>query len=235
MSSAPSLPPETPSPTKKCPFCAEIILADAIVCRFCGRDVQKKDAALVRGKPFQFGVILLVLVAISCVLYFANENGPRADSVSENSSKDTGIGPATSPAQLPVSGITWNQLNDTFRTMENMTELQREEKWKEFSGKKVKWTGTVLSVDDSWGLVMKLDMAHLDSDQLVNWNPYESLQGAVDVQLDESDRSRALALNAGSSVTVVGVLDISSSGDEKGPIIDLSQGAIASEPNKSGN
>ena len=34
---------------RKCPFCAEIIKAEARVCRFCGRDLPQDDDALTRG------------------------------------------------------------------------------------------------------------------------------------------------------------------------------------------
>ena len=35
----PTLPPDA-RPTRKCPFCAEMILGEAIVCKHCGRDVE---------------------------------------------------------------------------------------------------------------------------------------------------------------------------------------------------
>lgn len=37
--------------TKKCPFCAETIRAEAVVCRFCGRDLARLDVPVLQAAP----------------------------------------------------------------------------------------------------------------------------------------------------------------------------------------
>lgn len=84
-----------------------------MICRFCGRDVQKKNEAPVRGKPSRLRVILLVLVATLCVLYFTHGNGPRVSSAQgmppEQGTGESTVKPAAQPSQSsPEIAKKWN-------------------------------------------------------------------------------------------------------------------------------
>lgn len=103
--------------------------------------------------------------------------------------------PSVKP-EPPVSNISWSTINSIYNLKYKKTDLQKDERWKEFKGQKVQWTGTVASVAESFGtltLQVKMNPSTFTSDLLI--------------QLKDSERSRAMLFNKGDSITFTGILD----------------------------
>ena len=94
-----------------------------------------------------------------------------------------------------VSDITWVEIETIYSMQSDSTDLQKNEAWKNYKGKKVQWTGTVTSVSDNFGIIaisVKLNPNTFGSD--------------VRVRLEESERSKAVTLTEGDAVTFEGIL-----------------------------
>jgi hypothetical protein len=96
----------------------------------------------------------------------------------------------------PLSDITWEEIDKIYNPKSTFTELQKDEHWKNYKGKKVRWSGKVSSVGETFGtlqLQVKLNPDTFTSDVLI--------------RLHNSSRSDALKLQEDNSVTFEGILD----------------------------
>ncbi len=124
-------------------------------------------------------------------------------SMQKPSSSDSGspvsVVPAASPTQTsseaPISSISWSELDAIYNLKSKNTDLQKNEAWSRYMGKKVSWSGTVSSVSDSLGsLSLQVKM-----------NP-DTWTSDLHITLKDSQKSRALTLKKGDSVTFTGIL-----------------------------
>jgi hypothetical protein len=128
-----------------------------------------------------------VLAVVGCVILFGN----AAKKVAEN--EKSKVARIQSEA---ISDIKWEEIDNIYNLKSDFTELQKKEHWKNYKGKKVRWSGVVTSVGETFGtlqLQVKLSPSTLTSDVLV--------------RLKDSSRSEAIKLKKGDTVTFEGTLD----------------------------
>jgi hypothetical protein len=95
--------------------------------------------------------------------------------------------------QIPVSSLTWDEVNGALGTGSQNTNLQRQDAWKQYRGKKVRWQGTVTSIDEGPVLMVKMNRSTIFYD--------------LEIRLSPDQRAKALKLSRGDTITFTGILD----------------------------
>ena len=127
--------------------------------------------------------VLLIVGVGSCVLLI----GSASNEVAEEERR---------VEEVPISSLEWREIDEIYNLKSNYTNLQKEELWKKYKGKKVKWSGEVSSISDTFGslsLQVKMNPDTFTSDLLIT--------------LDDKERANAISLKVDDSVTFTGILN----------------------------
>lgn len=94
-----------------------------------------------------------------------------------------------------ISDLQWQEVDSVYNIKSRTTDLQKSEQWKNYEGKRIKWTGRVAEVGQSFGttrLQIKMNESTFTSDLIVS--------------LKDDQSQKALKLRQGDVVTFVGTL-----------------------------
>ena len=132
------------------------------------------------------GVFVGLFILLAIIGALVSPSGTQPTS-STSTSSSTPAELASTPEGPPIS---WREVDSIYNLKSNNTDLQKDEEWKRFKGKRVAWSGVVSAVSDGWtGLTLQVKMNPdtFTSDLLINLNKDEKSKAA---RLHKGDRVR---------------------------------------------
>ena len=100
-------------------------------------------------------LVLILLVAIGSLV------DPESDRTSPSSTRtQTAQTQSTSEPVVP-SSVTFDEVNGLFGASSNLTNLQKDEKWKDYEGLCVEWSGELTYLDEGMLGGLSIGMRHL--------------------------------------------------------------------------
>ena len=116
----------------KCKECGKEVSTAAPTCPNCGTVIKRKSGCgtyLIAAIVFFFFWIIFFTPVGYKIIYKDKE-------------EITAYKPET------ISDIKWKEINDIYNISKKHTDLQKNEHWKKYKGKIIKWTGTVSEVSE---------------------------------------------------------------------------------------
>lgn len=115
-------------------------------------------------------------------------------------------------SKIPLSNLTWSEVGEIYGNDSKTTEIFKKDKWKDFEGKKVRWTGKVSEIETTLGtLSMSIIMGSSNTVSLGGMS-YSSddisfSSPEVLVILKISEKEKGLKYKVGESIEFEGILD----------------------------
>jgi len=140
-------------------------------------------------------LIVLIAVFIGGCAMLLNEGMEEVKKEKEIAKKKE-IAKVNNIKIMKPSPIPWSEVNNIYKLGSKYTDLQKDSEWKRYEGKKIRWSGKVAEISDSFSslsLQIKMNRETFTSDLII--------------YLNESERSKALSVSKGDIITFTGILD----------------------------
>lgn len=140
--------------------------------------------------PFLFIIMLNILSPRTSSSYTPSSNSYSVESPSGSSS-------STPSSEPTASSVSWSEIHRIYGLESKYSDLQKDEEWKRFKGKRISWSGEVVEVSNGFlgGLQMQVKM---------NRN---TLISDLIISLNKSSKEKAMKLSKGNRVRFTGKLD----------------------------
>jgi zinc ribbon protein len=196
-------------PLIACPDCGKQISDQAPACPHCGYPISQKQHAIAKPPPetaakpqsqaLALGCLFVLLLAgVGIFALFFGVTRSTTPSVSTSANHSTPSSEPTTPSEATtqtISDVSWDTINYIYNLGSKYTDLQKDKEWTRFKGKRVKWTGQVRAISQSFGSVT----------MQVKMNP-DTLTSDLIITLKDTEKSKAERLREGDSVTFVATL-----------------------------
>lgn len=140
-----------------------------------------------KTSPLAMGCSVFIIIFVM-IAFLGSENIGGSDTSSALQVAKRGI---------PISNISFSELDAIYNVSSKRTDLQKDSLWKNYKGKRVTWTGEVSHVDESLfgGLQLQIKMKR------------STFTSDLIIDLRENQESKALQVSIGQQISFTGTLD----------------------------